>query len=114
MLSAAFIFEDGNLTEEFFALDRLIEEAAEANPGFVGKESWLSPDGTRRNSTYYWKDKASLAEFSRHPKHLEAKKRYREWYKGFHVVISEITKSYGDDTLGHLTPNNRSRHVDGQ
>ena len=109
MISAAFIFQDKNLNEEFFELDALIEQAARDNPGFVGKENWLSHDGSRRNSTYYWTDKTALSEFSRHPKHLEAKHRYKEWYKGFHVVISEVTKSYGDNHFKHITPNNRSR-----
>ena len=109
MFIAQFIFETSNVTEEFIALDNLIAEAAEDNKGFIGKDSWITEDGKRRNSIYYWENQASLREFSIHPKHLEAKKRYQEWYSGFHVVISEVTKSYGDNTFTHITPNSRNK-----
>ncbi|MEM9788690.1 MAG: antibiotic biosynthesis monooxygenase [Pseudomonadota bacterium] len=107
MISASFIFTETDLDDEFFTLDAMIAEAAEATPGFVGKENWVSPDGTIKNSVYYWTDKAALQVFSTHPRHLEAKKKYAKWYGGFHVVISEVVKSYGDGALRHLTPNNR-------
>ena len=50
MLMASFIFTEKNLNETFFALDALIEEAAEATPGFLGKERWVTPEGDKRNS----------------------------------------------------------------
>ncbi|MEL6682329.1 MAG: DUF4188 domain-containing protein [Pseudomonadota bacterium] len=107
MISASFIFTETDLDDEFFALDAMIAQAAEATPGFVGKENWVSTNGSTKNSIYYWADKASLAAFSAHPRHLEAKKKYMKWYGGFHVVISEVVKSYGDGAVRHLTPNNR-------
>ena len=109
MYSAQFIFETSHVTEEFLALDALILEAAEDNSGYIGKENWISETGERRNSIYYWQDQTSLREFSIHPKHLEAKKRYQEWYSGFHVVISEVTKTYGDSAFDHVTPNSRAK-----
>jgi hypothetical protein len=48
----------------------------------------------------------ALKEFASHPK-LEAKWQYKTWCKGFHIVISEIIKFYGDDVLKHFTPNQR-------
>ena len=107
MISASFIFTETNLTDAFFKLDGLIAKAAEATPGFIGKEGWVSPDGTKKNSIYYWEDHAALKAFSTHPLHLEAKQQYQKWYGGFHVVISEVTKSYGDGAFDHLTPNTR-------
>ena len=89
--------------------DKLIAEAAEATDGFLGKESWFSEDRQKRNSVYYWRDKTALGEFARHPKHQEAKRQYERWYGGFHVVISEVTKSYGDGAFAHITPNARDR-----
>ena len=109
MISASFIFSQTEVTEEFLELDAMIARAAEATDGFLGKENWVSEDGTKRNSIYYWRDGTALAPFTRHPLHLEAKRHYQEWYGGFHVVISEVTKSYGDGAFQHITPNTRAR-----
>ncbi len=106
--SVSFIFAERDLDDAFFALDAQIEQAAEQTVGFLGKESWASPDGARRNSVYYWRDLDALKAFSRHPLHLEAKSRYQEWYAGFHVVVAKVLKSYGDGALGHITPNARN------
>ena len=110
MYSAAFIFEPGNYDDEFYSLDNQIHEIAESMEGFLGRESWQTADGKRVNSTYYWENKEVLNAFSRHPKHLEAKRQYTKWYKGFHVVISEIQHSYGDGYFSHITPNSRAKH----
>jgi heme-degrading monooxygenase HmoA len=107
MLSASFIFTETELNDEFFRLDGLIAQAAEETPGFLGKENWVTADGAKKNSIYYWQDQASLKVFSSHPVHLEAKAQYETWYGGVHVVISEVVKSYGDGALAHVTPNNR-------
>jgi heme-degrading monooxygenase HmoA len=109
VFSAAFIFEPGQYDAEFTRLDGLIEAAARAMPGFLGVELWVSEDGKRRNATYYWDSLEELKAFSRHPDHLEAQRQYTRWYKGFHIVISEVVRSYGDGALAHLTPNSRAR-----
>ena len=108
MYSAAFIFEPGTYDERFHALDALIEEAARATPGYLGSELWLSPDAVLRNATYFWETEESLRTFSTHPKHLEAKRQYTQWYKGFHIVISQVLRSYGDGKIAHITPNQRA------
>nr|WP_281493249.1 DUF4188 domain-containing protein [Yoonia sp. F2084L] len=84
----------------------MIAQAAETTPGFLGKENWVSTDGSIKNAIYYWEDQAALKAFSSHPLHVEAKAQYEKWYGGFHVVISEVVKSYGDGALAHVTPNN--------
>ncbi len=112
MYSAAFIFEPGNYDERFLALDAQIESAAQANPGYLGRETWQSEDGKRVNATYYWTDLESLKTFSQNPQHLEAKREYQRWYKGFHIVISQVIRSYGDGTLHHHTPNDRDTFSD--
>jgi heme-degrading monooxygenase HmoA len=109
MYSSAFIFEPGDYDEAFYSLDNQIHEAAASISGFLGRESWQSADGKRRNATYYWESMDALKAFSRHPKHLEAKRQYTRWYQGFHVVISEIQCSYGDGKFSHITPNNRAK-----
>lgn len=107
MISASFIFEPGQYDDEFHRLNDLIREAANATPGFLGSESWRSPDGTRTNATYYWADLEALKEFSSHPRHLEAKRQYSRWYAGYHIVVSEVIRSYGDGAFPHFTPNEK-------
>ena len=107
MHSAAFIFEPGTYDARFHELNALIDAAARATPGYLGTESWRSSDGSRANATYYWESLEALREFSTHPKHVEAKREYQRWYRGYHIVISEIVKSYGDGALAHYTPNTR-------
>ncbi len=108
MYSAAFIFQPGIYDDEFNRLDHLIEEVARSLPGFMGIDLWHSPDGTKRNATYYWANLEDLKAFSIHPHHLEAKRQYARWYDGFHIVISEVIRTYGDGRLSHITPNERA------
>ena len=108
MYSAAFIFEPGEYDDEFHRLNGLIDEAASNTEGYLGAESWRSADGKKINATYYWDSLDALKTFSRHPKHLEAKKQYSRWYDGYHIVVSEVVKSYGDGAFGHFTPNDRA------
>lgn len=103
MYSAAFIWEPGTYDAEFDALNALIEAVAKEAPGYLGVEEWQSADGRRRNATYYWQDMEGLRVLAAHPKHLEAKRQYARWYQGYHVVISEITKTYGDSAFEHIT-----------
>jgi heme-degrading monooxygenase HmoA len=109
MYIAMFILEPGERDEEFHKLNGLIQEAAHATEGFLGEEQWLEREGTRVNAIYYWRTLAALQSFSRHPSHLEAKRQYQRWYGGYHVVISEVVSSYGDDAFEHLTPNSRTQ-----
>ena len=108
MHSAAFIFEPGTYDERFHELNALIDAAARATPGYLGAESWRSVDGSRVCATYYWDSLEALAQFSTHPKHAEAKREYQRWYRGYHIVISEVVRSYGDGTFTHFTPNMRA------
>lgn len=108
MHSAAFIFEPGTYDARFHELNALIDAAARATPGYLGAESWRSPDGSRANATYYWDSLESLRAFSTHPKHVEAKREYQRWYRGYHIVISEVVKSYGDGSFAHYTPDSRA------
>jgi len=107
MFSAAFIFEPGTYDDKFHELNALIDGAANATEGYLGAESWHSADGDRINATYYWENLEALREFSNHPKHLQAKRQYRQWYDGYHIVISEILRSYGDGAFDHFTSNDR-------
>lgn len=109
MYSASFIFEPGTYDARFHELNALIDTAARATDGYIGVESWWSEDGTRANATYYWRSLEALREFSSHPIHIEAKRQYRRWYRGYHIVIAEVVRSYGDGRLSiaHFTPSER-------
>ena len=109
MFSAAFIFRPGTYDDEFHRLNKLIGAAAEANHGFLGSETWQSFDGKTLNATYYWESLDALKEFSVNPIHLDAKKQYGRWYDGYHIVVSEVIRSYGDNTIPHATPNDRNK-----
>jgi heme-degrading monooxygenase HmoA len=103
MYSASFIWEPGEYDADFHRLNGLIDEVARALPGFLGSESWQSADGTRRNAVYYWTDLESLQEFSSHPTHLEAKRQYDRWYRGYHIVVAQVIRAYGDGAFPHIT-----------
>ncbi|SRR6056297_1085771 len=103
MFSAAFIFRPGTYDDDFHSLDRQIHEAAVSTDGFLGREIWQSPNGALMNVIYYWHSMQALETFSKHPKHLEAKRQYRRWYEGFHVVVSEVRHAYGDGRISHVT-----------
>ena len=107
MYSAAFIFEPGDYDDEFHALNARIDEVAQALPGFLGSETWFSADGGRRNAVYYWDSLDALRAFSKDPDHQEAKRQYSKWYKGYHVVVAEVLRTYGDGGVDHITPNSR-------
>ena len=74
----------------------------------MGNESWQSADGLRLNSTYYWRDNDTLRAFSSNPKHVQAKKQYAN---GYHIVVSKVERSYGDNSFVHTLPNDRIKHV---
>lgn len=101
MYIAAFHWLPGQYDEEFHHLNAEIDAAARANPGFAGAESWQSADGTRRCAHYYWRDLDALQAFARDPVHQQAKRRYTRWYDGYHIVISEVVRSYGDRRMAH-------------
>ncbi len=103
MFTAAFLFEPGVFDDRYFALDALIDAAAKATPGFLGQENWQSADGQRVNATYYWASESALQSFARHPKHVEAKAQYKQWYRSYQVVISQVIRAYGDGAMPHIT-----------
>ena len=58
--------------------------------------------------TYYWDSLETLRTFSTDPVHQQAKREYARWYKGYHIVVSEVLRSYGDGAFDHVTPNTRA------
>lgn len=107
MYSAAFIFEPGQYDDEFHRLNDIIDAVAKSLPGFLGVDSWQSTCGSLRNVTYFWSDLETLKTFSSHPSHQEAKRQYARWYQGYHIVVSQVLRSYGDGAITHITPDER-------
>lgn len=103
MFSCSFIFKPGKYDEEFHRLDTSIDDYAKSLEGYIGVDRWFSEDGTVTNSIYYWRDMESVSLFARFPDHLEAKEHYARWYDGYHIVISDVTASYGDGRIPHIT-----------
>jgi heme-degrading monooxygenase HmoA len=104
---ASFIWQPGSYDAEFHRLNALIDQVAQSLPGYLGVESWQATDSTRRCANYYWADLETLKLFSDHPTHQQAKRQYARWYDGYHIVISEVIRSYGDGNVSHITANNR-------
>lgn len=107
MYSAAFIFAPGQYDDEFHRLNAIIDDVAKSLPGFLGVDSWQSTSGSRRNVTCFWSDLDTLKGLSTHPAHQEAKRQYARWYHGYHIVVSEVLRSYGDGAIAHITPDDR-------
>ena len=103
MVICQFIFTPGEYDEDFHALDNQIDAYARSLPGFRATETWHSSDGKVVNATYYFDDMASVRQLSGFPQHVEAKGQYQRWYDGYRIVVSEVTASYGDDRLPHIT-----------
>jgi heme-degrading monooxygenase HmoA len=99
VISAQFIFKPGTYDDEFHRLDAEIEAYVATIPGFLGAEKWVSFDGQTKNSMYYFETMDAMFQLSRFDAHREAKGKYKNWYDGYQIVVSEIKKSYGDGAI---------------
>ena len=100
MILCQFIFKPGVYDDEFQRLDAQIDTFAQALPGYRGVETWYSEDRTVKNVTYSFETMDDVRALATYPQHLEAKEKNARWYDGYRIVISEVTRSYGDDRLG--------------
>lgn len=105
MIAAQFIFEPGDYDDEFHVLDASIDEDAKSLPGFIGIDKWVSEDGTKTNVIYYFETMADLTKLGRFADHRDAKKKVDRWYKGYRVVVTEVTATYG--TMPHMAATTR-------
>lgn len=106
MYSSTFIFAKKQFDNEFYRLDQAIAEAAKEIPGYIGEETWENSNTGLVSNVYYWETLESLQALIKHPKHLEAKAAQENWLNGYHVVISEVIKTYGDAKLTSLPLSN--------
>lgn len=103
MILCQFIFKPGEYDDDFHTLDGQIDTYARSLPGFKGVEVWRSADETVVNASYYFDEMSSVKALSRFPEHRKAKGQYQRWYDGYQIVVSEVTRSYGDGWLPHPT-----------
>jgi hypothetical protein len=99
MICCQFVFEPGSYDVEFHTLDNQIAEHAKSLPGFISNHTFYSADKTISNAIYFFQDMESVQLLARYPQHLSAKQKVDNWYKGYKIVISEVTSEYGDGNL---------------
>lgn len=99
VFSATFVFRVKNYDSEFERLNDLIDQAAETNPGYLGKERWTNNAENKRSVIYYWEEMESLRKFSKHPIHQKAKQNYSKWYEGYEILIAEVLMFKSDHGL---------------
>ncbi len=94
MYLVTFRLRPDEFDEEFRDLNATVEAAAESTPGYRGRRTWESVDGEEVLVTYRWDSTEALAAFAEHDDHLEAKRRWEEWYDAYEVTVAEVVDSY--------------------
>ncbi len=64
--------------------------------GYLGEEAWENPSNGLISTVYYWETLAALQQLVEHPTHLAAKQKQAKWISGYHIVIAQVIRSYGD------------------
>lgn len=104
MYSSTFIFAPGSFDDTFHRLDQRIADMARGIPGYLGEETWESPQTGLVSNVYYWDSLEALQHLVQHPDHQEAKQRQSEWLAGYQVVIAQVLRRYGDGRLADRLP----------
>lgn len=99
--TATFTFAKRQYDDEFHRLDQAIAEAARAIPGYLGEEAWENPSSGLISTVYYWRTLEALQQLIEHPTHIEAKGKQVRWLNGYHVVIGQVLKFFGDGGIAH-------------
>lgn len=114
MYTATFTFAKGEYDDEFHALDQAIAEVAKSIEGYLGEEAWENSASGLISTVYYWETLDALEQLIKHPMHIEAKARQAEWIDGYHIVIAQVLRSYGDGKIPHpLAATARTTNIDG-
>ncbi|PJZ46448.1 hypothetical protein [Leptospira brenneri] len=103
MISATFIFKQKKSDSEFETLDRSIESYVENHSEYLGKDSWVNLEQGTMAVVYYFKSYIGLEALKTYTDHKSAKSQYSKWYAGYQVIIAEVTKTYGDGGITHVT-----------
>ena len=69
-------------------------QAAESQPGYLGKESLDGPGGYQLSIVYYTTEEA-IRQWREHAEHLVAQRLGRDrWYEAYEVRIARVERSY--------------------
>ena len=99
--SSTFIFAKKQFDDEFHRLDKIIAQAAQSTPGYLGEETWENAATGLVSNVYYWSSMEALRALMDHPAHREAKAGHANWLAGYRVVIAQVMRTYGGgDDLG--------------
>jgi len=101
MYSATFTFAEGEYDDEFHQLDKVIADVAKGIPGYLGEEAWENSSAGLISTVYYWETLEALQQLVQHPAHLAAKAKQAKWINGYHIVVAEVIRSYGDGGIDH-------------
>jgi len=99
MYAATFVFAKKQFDETFYQLDAVIAAAARSLPGYLGEDNWENPSTGLVATVYYWSTLEALQALMHHPSHVQAKAAQARWLDGYHVTISQVLHSYGDNKL---------------
>lgn len=76
--------------------DRMRELAAQ-QPGYLGIESFRSPDG-KGVTISYWEDLAAIQAWKQNPEHQTAQELGKiQWYQNYSIEIARIESGYSFD-----------------
>lgn len=103
MINCQFIFEFLGADDDYTRLDNAIDTYATSLEGYIGTEVWYSDDRRLKNASYFFESMDAVRELAAYPQHIEAKAENQRWYGGYQIVVSEVTTSYGNGKLSHLT-----------
>lgn len=103
MYTATFTFTAKEFDAEFYELDNKIAAAAKAIKGYLGEEAWEQPQTGKISTVYYWDSLEALQQLINDPSHLLAKQAASKWLEKYHVTISQVLKTYGDEDLSFLS-----------
>lgn len=98
--TSTFIFEIGELDDDFHRINDEVAQRAREIPGFLGEEAWHNEENGLHAEVYYWTDMDALRQLVSMDIHRIAKGRHEEWLGEYRVVISEVKSVYGNPTLG--------------
>ncbi|TBL73766.1 hypothetical protein EYY94_15565 [Obesumbacterium proteus] len=90
MFLTSFIFDKKEYDEDFYKLDKKIEDFSKDIAGFIGMESFTDVQSGRLINNYYWDNREGLELLMNNVEHLRAKEQSGKWIAGFQVVIAKI------------------------